>query len=136
MEEVGSRHALRAMGELAPFGPGNPEPRVLLEGVRVVQTKWIGADKTHLKLQLTDSNKRTVDAVWFRAAEHREAIDEAFRFEVNLVAEPGINSFNGYATPQLRIVDLGIPHNVTEEPAAISGTSVPARSAASRAVDA
>jgi single-stranded-DNA-specific exonuclease len=136
LEEVGSRHALRAMGELAPFGPGNPEPRVLLEGVRVVQTKWIGADKTHLKLQLTDSNKRTVDAVWFRAAEHREAIEEAFRFEVNLVAEPGINSFNGYATPQLRIVDLGIPHNVTEEPAAISGTSVPARSAASRAVDA
>lgn len=136
LAEVGSMHALREMGNLAPFGPGNLEPRVLIEGVRVVQTKWIGADKTHLKLQLTDSTQRTVDAVWFRAKEHREAIEEAFKFEVKLVVEPGINSFNGYTTPQLRIVDLATSYKVTVDPAAIAGRSTPTRSSASRAVDA
>ncbi|TKW61826.1 MAG: single-stranded-DNA-specific exonuclease RecJ [Blastochloris viridis] len=57
-----------AMQQLAPFGPGNPEPLLALQGVRVTFAKPVGATQEHLKLRLSDATGQTnLDAVCFGA---------------------------------------------------------------------
>jgi single-stranded-DNA-specific exonuclease len=137
LEEVGNLKSLEAVRELAPFGPGNREPMVLVEGVEHIQTKWIGSDEAHLKLRFKDRQGRAVDAIWFRASELRAKIKTAFKHgAVDLVVEPGINSFAGARTAQMRVVDMREAYKVTVEPEATSGMSAGERSSASRAVDA
>ena len=110
LSEIGSVQEIRRMRELSPFGHGNPEPKVLLQGVKAIQTRWIGGGEDHLKLVLVSADKprgsRSVEAIWFRASEHRSAIDEAIaRGPLDLVVEPGINTFNGSTVAQMKIAD-------------------------------
>lgn len=49
---------------LEPFGNGNPEPVIKLEGVLVTNVRRMGADAQHVKLELRDADKR---AIWFLA---------------------------------------------------------------------
>lgn len=109
--EMGNLQEIRSMRELSPFGHGNPEPKVLVEGVKAIQTRWIGAGGEHLKLVLVSANaergSKSVDAIWFRASDHKSAIDEALaRGPLDLVVEPGINTFNGSTTAQMKIADV------------------------------
>lgn len=62
-------HALcNAMQQLAPFGPGNPEPVLALTGVRVTFAKPVGTTQEHLKLRLSCPTGQTnLDAVCFGA---------------------------------------------------------------------
>lgn len=54
-----------ALETLAPFGPGNPEPRFLLEGVRVSYSDVVGAD--HLRMTLSGAaGTGSVDGICFR----------------------------------------------------------------------
>lgn len=66
---AGLTHALcNAMQQLAPFGPGNPEPVLALQGTRVTFAKPVGATQEHLKLRLSDATGQTnLDAVCFGA---------------------------------------------------------------------
>jgi single-stranded-DNA-specific exonuclease len=109
--EMGNLQEIRRMRELSPFGPGNPEPKVLVEGVKAIQTRWIGSGGEHLKLVLVSADAQqgaqSVDAIWFRAADHKSAIDEALaRGPLDLVVEPGINTFNGSTVAQMKIADV------------------------------
>ncbi len=49
---------------LAPFGPGNPEPRLVLRGARVQFSDVVGKD--HLRLTLTADGGGRIDAICFR----------------------------------------------------------------------
>lgn len=109
--EMGNLQEIRRMRELSPFGPGNPEPKVLVEGVKAIQTRWIGSGGEHLKLVLVSADvqrgAQSVDAIWFRASDHKSAIDEALaRGPLDLVVEPGINTFNGSTVAQMKIADV------------------------------
>lgn len=66
---AGLTHALvTGMQQLAPFGPGNPEPVLALVGTRITFSKPVGATQEHLKLRLSDSSGATsLDAVCFGA---------------------------------------------------------------------
>ena len=103
------------MNRLAPFGQGNPEPRILLEKVKAVEYRWIGSDQNHLKLKVVAQDARAesrpVDAIWFRAGPHRAEIDHALKNRggvIDLVVEPGVNTFNGYTTPQMKVADARV----------------------------
>jgi len=45
---------IRWLSKLAPFGQTNPEPTFLSRGVRVAESKVMGADGAHLRLKLKD----------------------------------------------------------------------------------
>lgn len=58
----------QAMQQLAPFGPGNPEPVIALTGARITFSKPVGTTQEHLKLRLSDATGQTMlDAVCFGA---------------------------------------------------------------------
>jgi single-stranded-DNA-specific exonuclease len=82
---------------LEPFGAGNPEPVLLMRGMRVIERRVVG--EAHLRLRLT-RDKLTFTAIAFRMAgrEVPDLIDIAFF--------PELNEWNGSSTVQLRIKDL------------------------------
>lgn len=82
---------------LEPFGAGNPEPTLLMRGLKVVDRKVVGDG--HLKLRLS-SEGHTLSAIAFRQADFVAdgLIDVAFF--------PEINVWNNSETLQLRIKDM------------------------------
>lgn len=66
---AGLTHALcQAMQQLAPFGPGNPEPVLALTNTRITFSKPVGTTQEHLKLRISDAiGAVSLDAVCFGA---------------------------------------------------------------------
>ena len=99
---------LREIEKLAPFGPGNPEPIFQLsarvQGKRVLKQR-------HLKMFLVDQGDsvgatRTLDAIWFNAAEDQEVLDKVLAPQTaQWVGVPEINRFRGQETPNFRVYD-------------------------------
>lgn len=95
--------------KLAPFGMDNPKPIFLLEGMHLKGTKRIGADKTHLKTMLeTKESDATLDAIGFGVGDLVEKISPSA--DVDVVGELSINEWNNIKKPQLRMMDVRIPH--------------------------
>ncbi|MFT7623235.1 MAG: single-stranded-DNA-specific exonuclease [Myxococcota bacterium] len=88
---------------MAPFGAGNPEPRLCTHNATVVRTRTVGADGSHLKLWLEDDGIR-LDAIAFgwgdRAPAAGASVDVAYR--------PEFNEWQGNVSLQLRIVDMKV----------------------------
>ena len=54
--------------KMGPFGSGNPEPRIVFEGVRIVKATIVGSD--HVRCFLTSINsKKSLSAIAFRCVE-------------------------------------------------------------------
>ncbi|MFT5434769.1 MAG: single-stranded-DNA-specific exonuclease [Myxococcota bacterium] len=92
---------LDAMDALAPFGAGNPEPRLCTYGADVLHMKLVGADKTHVKLVL-QHNGRKFPAIAFGrhedAPQPGDSLDVAYR--------PEYNEWQGTVSVQLRVLDF------------------------------
>jgi single-stranded-DNA-specific exonuclease len=92
---------LKYLNWLQPTGMGNPMPIFMSTGLKVTQQKAVGADKSHLKLTVTDG-KITYDAIafrqgyWFTHLPSR--IDLMYTFE--------LNEFNGQISLQLNVKDI------------------------------
>ena len=96
---------IEEMGRLAPFGMGNPSPRVVVEGASIRDLKRIGRDLTHLKVLVTDG-KTELDGIGFGFG---DAVDEVSSLaEVSLMGSLNINEWNGFRKPQLMIQDLAV----------------------------
>lgn len=102
-----SLRAIEQMEALAPFGMGNPCPRLLIRGAKLVECKPIGKDGKHLRLTVAQNNT-TMEAVAFGKGEL--AIMLAEEAELDIVAEAGINEWNGSRKPQLLIQDIAVSH--------------------------
>ncbi|EFR90697.1 single-stranded-DNA-specific exonuclease RecJ, partial [Listeria innocua FSL S4-378] len=95
--------------KLAPFGMDNPKPIFLLEEMNLKGTKRIGADKTHLKTMLANEDSDvTLDAIGFGVGDLVEKISP--HAAVDVVGELSINEWNNIKKPQLRMMDIHIPH--------------------------
>lgn len=86
---------------LQPTGHGNPPASFISRAVRVVKSRPVGKDSSHLKLVLTDGHI-TYDAIAFRQG-HRHTnlplyIDLIYTFERN--------EYNGRETLQLNVGDI------------------------------
>jgi single-stranded-DNA-specific exonuclease len=82
---------------LEPFGAGNPEPTLLLRGLKVLDRRVVGDG--HLKLRLS-AEGNTFSAIAFRQADFDPdgLIDVAFF--------PELNVWNNSETLQLRVKDI------------------------------
>jgi single-stranded-DNA-specific exonuclease len=95
----------RIIAQMAPFGPSNMRPIFLtkdcLDGR---QTKAVGKDLTHLKLDVTDSSKSTLSGIGFGMANHISRIKSRDLFKILYTVEE--NEFMGEKCLQLKLKDL------------------------------
>lgn len=92
----------RELERLAPFGIGNPRPRLLCRDLRVEAPPQVLKEQ-HLKLRLSGGH-RPVDALAWRRAELADGIAVGDR--VDIVAKLGVNRYHGRGEAQLEIVEL------------------------------
>ena len=88
---------------LEPFGNGNPQPIVKSENVLVMGQRRMGAEAQHVKLELRDDNRHTLQVLAFNAPDHffAEPGDQ-----VTVWYQPDINEWNGRRTVEGRLLHL------------------------------
>jgi single-stranded-DNA-specific exonuclease len=96
---------MQELEKLAPFGQGNPEPRLGARRLEVVSSRIVG--KNHLKLRLKDGSRTALDAIAFKRGNllGRQVRDGA---RVAAVFTPRINAWNGKTAVELEIRDIKI----------------------------
>ena len=97
---------LHDIERMAPFGQGNPEPRLGAKGLEITSLRPV-KDKKHLKLRLRQRNNLQFDAIAFNKG---ESLGARLRTgtQVAAVFTPRINSWNGMTNIQLEIRDIKI----------------------------
>jgi single-stranded-DNA-specific exonuclease len=94
---------MRDVEKMAPFGPGNPEPRLGARGLVVVSSRIVG--NNHLKLRLRQKAGAVLDAIAFnKGALLGGKAKEGAR--IAAVFTPRINAWNGSASVELEIRDI------------------------------
>ncbi len=92
--------ALEELARLKPTGPGNLPVQLLAPNLALRgPLQWMGAQKRHLKIWVTDGHA-TLEAVWWGAADETlpgESFDLAF--------SPQFNTYNGRRSVQLKVLD-------------------------------
>lgn len=92
---------LPELNHLQPTGYGNPQPAFVSRDLKVLRSRPVGKDNSHLKLSVTDGSI-TYDAIAFRQGHwHNQMpplIDLMYYFEVN--------EYNGRSFLQLNVRDL------------------------------
>ncbi|MGC6470517.1 MAG: single-stranded-DNA-specific exonuclease RecJ [Flavobacteriales bacterium] len=96
----------RILQQMAPFGPSNNQPILMLKAVYDKgYGRIIGQDESHLKLGLSaQSQSNTIDAIGFRMATKFPLIKDQQLLDVCFVLEE--NDWNGNTKLQLRLKDI------------------------------
>lgn len=92
---------LQLMGQLPPFGRGNPPPTFLSRRVRVADCRQVGSNGDHLKLKLRDGNI-TWDAIGFKLGSLINHISP----RLDIVYSVRIEDWGGTELLQLNVLDL------------------------------
>lgn len=90
---------LSELESLAPFGTGNPEPVLGLEGFTVLESRRVG--NGHLRLRIKEG-RSIREAIGFRMASFHPLSQE----HMKMAFSPQIGTFQGRRILQLKIVDL------------------------------
>ena len=91
----------QALDSLGPWGQEYEEPRLVVENVRIQNTRLVGEDHVALRFE---ELARNVEAIWFRHGEQHTAlgrgrcVDVAFRL--------GLRSFRGETRLQMLVDDI------------------------------
>ena len=89
---------------LAPFGRGNPKPRLLLTGLKLERpAQPMGSMGRHLSLQLRGS-RRSIRAVGWSMGDRAEQYPAGVA--VDVVFQPAINEWRGNRSAELHLIDL------------------------------
>lgn len=89
------------IGQLSPFGQGNPDPVFLMRKARVVDARLVGTGKNHLKLRVVHEGQFW-SAIAFKLGEKQVRVGE----DVDVVYNFGVNTWNGQTTFQLNVLDF------------------------------
>lgn len=104
---------------LEPYGKGNPSPVFGDKGVEVVNSRFIGREKNHVKLSFRRGNTLT-EGIWFNGSDRyismvnlktgaRYTVEDTIKgIALDLVYYPDINEYNGNRSIQLNIKDARI----------------------------
>lgn len=104
LEEV-NIDTINQLDMLAPYGMGNPKPKVLIEHTSIANMRKIGANKTHLKVTL-EQNGSSLDGVGFNLGNIADEISQ--RSKVSVIGELSINEWNNMRKPQIFLKDLAV----------------------------
>lgn len=99
--------------ELAPFGTDNPVPLFAFSPASVNDVKAIGAAGNHLKFKVVDG-AHSVDAIDFGDGAFATELAAA-PTQVSLVAQLGVNVWQGRTTMQLMVKDIALTGLVFED---------------------
>ena len=91
---------IQTLARMEPHGIGNQAPLFLLRNLPLRSISVM--KEKHLKL-FVGSIKKTVEAVWWQAAQYQEQLKGAD--EISLLCRPELNEWKGRVTLQLKIVD-------------------------------
>ena len=94
------------IGQLAPFGLGNPKPLFLFPRVQIKKTKQFGKEKNHLEIIVADDMQVERTAMSFFADENTFTKPARAGDTVELIATLEKSYFAGRTTIRLRIVDI------------------------------
>lgn len=104
--------AVDQLAKLEPFGNGNPTPRVVIHGLKVVESRTLGKENNHLKLTV-EQDGRTIEAIGFGMGEDKDRLAPGMRLD--LLGELSVNEWKGsrrvqfvfqdWRTDELRLVD-------------------------------
>jgi len=94
---------IREIDKLAPFGQGNPEPRLGCRGLEVLSSRIVG--NNHLKLRLKGGNGTALDAIAFKRG---DLLGKKVRDGAKLAAvfTPRLNAWSGKTAVELEIRDI------------------------------
>jgi len=99
---------VNALEDFKPYGMGNPEPLFVAWNVDVISSRFVGKDKTHLKLNLAPG----FEAIWFGALKKLERQGRSGRLSrgdrVSVVFAPNREKWKGKEKLVLKITDLKI----------------------------
>lgn len=104
LDEV-STQTIEELNLLAPYGMDNPQPTVVIEQVDIKEIRKIGANKTHMKILVSDGESQ-LDGIGFSMGEKVDEISADAK--VSLVGELEINEWNNIRKPQIRLKDLAV----------------------------
>lgn len=96
---------IEEMNQLAPYGVGNPKPKILIEQVQYDTKRKIGAEKNHLKMLLRQSDA-TLDGIGFQMGHLFDAISP--EATISVIGELAINEWNNVKKPQIFLRDICI----------------------------
>ena len=88
---------------LAPFGQGNPAPRLVVHDVQARDVRLLGAAQRMVKFQVDRPGMGRIEAIWWDKAEHVPALQSG---PVDLLATLDENIYRGRRSLQLRIKDV------------------------------
>lgn len=91
------------LASLEPFGNGNPEPVLRLRRCFVVNSRRMGADGQHVKLELADTGRRRMYHIAFNAPEHFFVEPGE---EITIWFQPIINEWQGRRSVEGRLLHL------------------------------
>lgn len=89
--------------QLEPFGNGNRQPSIAIQSVKITDMRWVGSDKRHAKLTLSDGKNRLSGIGFGLADKHPDLVEGQ---QVSIVAYIDKNEFNGNSTLQLVVRDV------------------------------
>ncbi len=93
----------RGIENMAPFGQGNPEPKLGARGLEVVSSRVVG--NNHLKLRLRGRNGAAFDAIAFKRGDLRSTVARNGA-RVAAVFTPRLNAWSGNEAVELEIKDI------------------------------
>lgn len=97
---------LKIIDLLEPYGQGNPRPRFLASGLRLVGTpRKVGGGERHLTFQVTQEGGRPVRAVAFGMGDRFDEL-LAGGGACSLVFTPRLNQWNGISRIDLHVIDF------------------------------
>ena len=89
---------------LEPFGPGNEEPIFCLKNAEIADTRRMGQDGTHLRLDLRAGDGAVVKSIAFSAPDPWFYLYDDRMY--NFLIQPTVNEWNGTRSCEARLLDV------------------------------
>lgn len=92
------------LSKLEPFGPGNEEPTFCLKDAEIFDTRRMGQDGTHLRLDLKARDGATIKTIAFSAPDPWFNLYDDEKY--NFIIRPTANEWNGTRSVEARLLDI------------------------------
>ncbi|MEY3443302.1 MAG: hypothetical protein RLZZ519_1583, partial [Bacteroidota bacterium] len=94
---------MRLLRRLSPFGPSNPEPNFIAQGVKVLDVSIL--KKEHVRFLLEQGGCK-LEGIGFFMADRWDAVNQLL---IDLVYQPDYKTYKGRTTIQLKVKDIRVP---------------------------
>ncbi|MDH4262971.1 MAG: DHH family phosphoesterase [Spirochaetia bacterium] len=88
----------------APYGIGNPRPKLSISPTAEITYKLMGKEKNHARVNFTAIKNASIEAVWFNFDGDLYNLSDYKNLKI--ITEPQINYFRGVEKYQLRIIEV------------------------------